>query len=473
MALPALSLPHILSSHQKPANWETTLQRVEEDHTRWANTQAQTDTSTFPTLHIDDLSGIPFTQNVVGVEQYQLRARVRAKTGDLFAATCPAMLDYEWYNRTVLQLGRPTFIHADGGTRPAAVASACQSGFAAQQLAAIARHHGGLVIHPYMGIAPIWELAEELRQRSGTPITVLSSTPAATTLANNKVYFTKLVQEKLHPDCVAPSRFASQPEDIVMALYDLSRAHDTVALKMPECASSTGIECFSRHQIEHSSYEELHRAVTVFLTEKQWEPQTPIQIVAWLDASHSPSSQVWIPANPAKPAIVQGVYEQLFTGSDNMFLGSIPSPLSNRLKQAISTLSIQAATQLRKLGMIGRCSFDFIVHNGRPVLIECNGRWGGTSTPMYLVDRIFPKQRPAYIAKDVQSDTWVGCTFKELAHRFGKTLYNPATGQGTYILYNVGCLETSGKFDVIAIGSTPAEAKKAMMNDLPTIIKNP
>ena len=37
-----------------------------------------------PTLHLDDVSGIPFLVGVPGVEEYQHRARLRCGDGDLF-----------------------------------------------------------------------------------------------------------------------------------------------------------------------------------------------------------------------------------------------------------------------------------------------------------------------------------------------------------------------------------------------------
>ena len=43
-----------------------------------------------PSLQLDDVSGIPFLSDIAGVEEYQHRARLRARAGDLFAAVTPA-----------------------------------------------------------------------------------------------------------------------------------------------------------------------------------------------------------------------------------------------------------------------------------------------------------------------------------------------------------------------------------------------
>jgi len=133
-------------------------------------------------------------------------------------------------------------------------------------------------------------------------------------------------------------------------------------------------------------------------------------------------------------------------------------------------MSLAVATKLKGLGYIGRCSFDFIISDGRPIFIECNGRWGGTSTPMNLVDRLFPDGRPPYLAKDVQDDRLIGCSFKDVAKAFGSSLYRAETGEGRYILYNVGCLTEFGKFDVIVLGANQEAATDAARNELPAIL---
>ena len=87
-----------------------------------------------PVLHLDDVSEIPFLEGIVGMEFYQLRARVRAGDGDLFAATCAEVAGYESYNQGHLGLGSPAFVHAPATSGPpSAVARASQEGDARAQ----------------------------------------------------------------------------------------------------------------------------------------------------------------------------------------------------------------------------------------------------------------------------------------------------------------------------------------------------
>ena len=164
---------------------------------------------------------------------------------------------------------------------------------------------------------------------------------------------------------------------------------------------------------------------------------------------------------------VDGVYEQLLIGPEKVFLGSVPA----RLDEAHVDWMVKASQLIidgyQQLGYVGRCSFDFIIHEGTPYLVECNGRWGGTSIPMQLVDRIVPGPRPAYRARDYVSDALKGVAFNDLIRCLGDSLYDRRTGKGRFIVYNVGCLEPFGKFDVIALGESQEEASRFLEEELP------
>jgi hypothetical protein len=103
----------------------------------------------------------------------------------------------------------------------------------------------------------------------------------------------------------------------------------------------------------------------------------------------------------------------------------------------------------------------------RAKFVECNGRWGGTSTPMHLVDRLVPQPRPPYWAQDFMHRGLVGARFDELLESVGDALFDPATGKGRYIFYNVGPLVRHGKLDVISLGSSAKDAEDAIHEDLP------
>ena len=158
-----------------------------------------------------------------------------------------------------------------------------------------------------------------------------------------------------------------------------------------------------------------------------------------------------------------------------MFLGSRPSTLPGRVNRALGESSLRVSSALQSLGYAGRCSFDYLVV-GDPDgdfelhFTECNGRWGGTSTPMSLLDRLCDGQRPPYRAQDFVRPGLVGASFAEVLGSVGNETYDPQTGEGHYVFYNVGPLANTGKLDVIALGEPQEHAEDLMEVHLPHLL---
>jgi hypothetical protein len=242
---------------------------------------------------------------------------------------------------------------------------------------------------------------------------------------------------------------------------------------MPRCASAMGnfiLRGAASDALERQDVSAVKSIVSTVLAQKQWNGEESVLSVAWLDTSCSPSTQCWIPPVGGGEPTVDGVYEQLLVGPEKVFLGAVPANLPQEHIDWMTHLSLLIVRGYQRLGYVGRCSFDFIVHEDTPYLVECNGRWGGTSIPMQLMDRLFGNPRPAYRARDYMSDALVGMEFSELMRLLGDTLYDRRTGCGRFIVYNVGCLKPFGKFDVIALGETVEAASIALENDLPRLL---
>jgi len=245
-----------------------------------------------------------------------------------------------------------------------------------------------------------------------------------------------------------------------------------VAWKMARCASAMGNLRYVSDDIQGWTLPDAIAAASDFLAEKQWVPGDEVLTVAWEDTDCSPSTQLWIPPLGEGTITVDGCYEQLLVGPERMFLGSVPSRLPAEVNAEMTCVSIQVARVYQRLGYVGRCSFDFIRKDGNLRFVECNGRWGGTSTPMHLVDRVVPGARPAYRARDVVEPSLVGAPFSEVVRRLGDSLYIPKTRKGDFLVYNVGPLLTHGKFDVIALGSSYDQATFALEEKLPSLLRN-
>lgn len=441
-------------------------------------------------LHLEDVSGIPFVRDVAGVAEYQHRARVRAESGDFFAASSAPVAGYEAYCQGHLGLGEPAFLSArarslvpggdpsDGGAMAVAAELAKPQPFEA--LARHMRARDGLIIHPYMAIESVWALAKKLNQRvPGARARVLGPPPPVLWLANDKARLTEMVARVGDGAWHVETRVEHTPEAMSEALDALAARHKRVGLKRTRCASAMGNRVFDSSALRQLRPDERRERVAQFLSDTEWRAGEPVLVLQWADACDSPSTQMWIgPADgaPAQSIRLDGIFQQILDGERGVFVGSRPSTLARPVERRLAEMSFVMAAIFQQLGYVGRCSFDFIL-TGDPMsedpegwdarIIECNGRWGGTSTPMHLVDRLVRGPRPAYIAQDFVHPGLVGAQFGEVLAACRDELFDPRTGQGRFIFYNCGPLAECGKFDVISVASTPQQALDGVHRVLP------
>ena len=212
--------------------------------------------------------------------------------------------------------------------------------------------------------------------------------------------------------------------------------------------------------------------VQEFLRRTEWPDGEEVLTVAWLDTDLSPSTQLWIPPLGSGEPRLDGIYEQILKGEEKVFVGSRPSTLPDAVNRALAVGALKVGAALQELGYVGRCSFDHLV-TGDPsgdfqvVFTECNGRWGGTSTPMTLLDRLLHGPRPQYRAQDVVFPNLIGASLPDLLELVGELEFRTDSGQGRFIFYNLGPLHRHGKFDVISIGTDQEDAERGVLEILP------
>ncbi len=424
------------------------------------------------TLHIDDFSAIPFLVDIAGAEEYQHRSRVRAGDGDLFATTTPAAEGYASYCETTLQIGRPTHIVAEPVNGPLPVTQACRAGTAFDALVAATNNAGGLTVHPYMGIKEVWALAADLHRQTNCPVQVIAPPPPVTWVANDKSVFDDLVKRVLGPEWLVETKVHTEPSRMATALLDLAGRHDQVGLKRTRCASAMGNAVFSSSELLATPHTALD-TVLAFLNRTEWPDAEEVLAVAWIDTDLSPSTQLWIPPLGSGDPCVDGIYDQILAGERKVFVGSRPSTLPDALDHWLGEAALRVAAALQELGYVGRCSFDHLVVGDvegpcQVLFTECNGRWGGTSTPMSLLDRLCDGMRPPYRAQDVTYPKLIGGGLHNLLDPVKELLFGRHTREGRFIFYNVGPIAKHGKFDVISIGENQADAERGLSEILPS-----
>lgn len=388
----------------------------------------------------------------------------------MYVTVTPAIEGYEDYCRHTLGLGAPEHLVADPVGPPICVARACGAGRTRRRLTEIARDAGGLAIHPYMGIEDVWELAAMLAVDSRHEVRVLAPPPPVTWIANDKATFGELVTRVLGHEALVETRVGRDVDTIANDLRLLAQRHARVGLKRTRCASAMGNEVFASRDVRSS--DDAKGAVQKFLRRTEWPEGEEVLAVAWLETELSPSTQLWIPPLGSGEPRLDGIYEQILEGEHRVFVGSRPSGLPDEVNRELAASALAVAAALQELGYVGRCSFDHLVTGDprdefRAFLTECNGRWGGTSTPMSLLDRLWQAPRPPYRAQDVVFPELVGARLPDLLALSDDLLFRPETRQGRFIFYNLGPLPRHGKFDVISIGADQRDAERAMIELLP------
>ena len=401
-------------------------------------------------MHLDDLSEI--TRLTVGEDQrfYQDRARLRAGQGDLIASCADEVDGAEDYFRDHLGLGAVEWLRPRIPRNPLRIAEACWEDETIRQRL-IARISSGDLeyLHPHMGTLAVWELAALLTKETGRPLEVIAPTPRLTSWANNKVEFTETVRRLFGSASIPLTESAWNLSQLACRVQELVEHAQAIVLKLPDSSGGVGNVLLKSEPLRKASLLEIEQTLQKAAGSVGWRGDCKILVDVWeTDVLSSPSVQVWIPPEAEGPPVIEGIFTQRTEGDKGVFVGTIPANLPEPLSQLMVDRSWTLARLFQRLGYIGRCSFDLILVGEeleacRPEWIECNGRWGGTSLPMLLMNRLFGDwmTRPFAVEVFHHLHGLERVPFPELLRTFQDDLFDVRTGRGSLIFFNVGRLQ--------------------------------
>ncbi len=359
-----------------------------------------------PSLVVEDHGSIRLFEHS-GDAAYSYRALLLAGDDDLVAIGVERSGGFENYCRDWLGLGAPELLVPRAGGPDDTLATRCsQDPDFIARVGAHARAHGGINILPYMASWPLWKLAARIAGKSRVPVRVVGPPPQLVRRTNDKIWFAYVARKVCGADAIAPSLTAHNAARLCQLTQDLAAGHRSVAIKLPDSASSAGNLVLDAAELEGLSLQALHDRLDRRLRRMGWAGNFPLQVVAWKQAVvSSPSAQLWIPAAEAGAPVVEAIFEQHTHGLAREFDGARPSRLDPDTQQRVATQAFDMACVLQDLGYIGRCSLDAILVGdapGQPRLywVECNGRWGGVSLPLSLnrrLDRLSAQPMPFVI----------------------------------------------------------------------------
>jgi hypothetical protein len=416
-----------------------------------------------PTLHIHAVDrafqgGSPVLR--------QHRALLLARDGDLVVLGTPCR-DFVRYCRTELGLGRVEVL--EPGTvrgRARLAARALRDEGLIDRVARVARIAGGLNVVPYQATGGVWALAGRISRRADVPVCVGAPPPGLADAVNDKVWFSGWLARLLGERALPPTTSAASWAHLAERVRHLARAHDRVGLKLPSAAGSAGNLVVDAEEIlAFPTLAALRDHLRDLFVGLGWTDPFPTLVSVWEEAVlRSPSLQGWIPHPGDGRPVLEGIFDQSVTGPTGRFVGCAPSTLPARIQARIASEGSRIFLLLQRLGWYGRCSLDTILvgsdlDSAAVHWVECNGRWGGTSIPMTLVNRLTGSwaHRPFVTVGGLFPES--GECFDELLREARSRLYDPAVGRGL-ILLSPGPRETGTGFAVLWIGASLDGARR-------------
>lgn len=414
-----------------------------------------------PVLVYEDHREIALFSPKVGTA-FEYRSLLLAGDGDMVVLSGTPDIAFESYCHDSLALGTPEFLRLseDTGRRYLPLAERCLATPALmERLCDICRQNYGLDILPYLGRGTAWKLASAIAARTGSPVHVAAPPPRLTQRVNDKVWFTEQVRKVLNRGSLPPSYSVFGPAALAGRIAAIARRFPQVIVKVPDSAGSQGNVRIHSADIEGWPVATLRQWILDSLRARGWSDIYPLLVGVWESAVlQSPSVNLWVPSPDDGLPVIEGIFVQTLQGPEGTFIGAEPSDLPKAVETRLADGALALGYLLQRLGYFGRCGFDAVlvgssIEDAEIHWIECNGRWGGVSTPMTLANRLAGNWRSKGLVIVQQSRLDLSPrSFDETLRLLGERLLTrPGTSDGVVLLSPERIVSGSGlNFMVIA-----------------------
>lgn len=428
-----------------------------------------------PTLHLDDMGGIPLLEAGRDLSFQEDRARLRAGSGDFVASCAPPVDGYEDYCRERLKLGSVAWLTPKAPRDSAQVAANCWQDDAVRHTLLHAVREGRLrYLHPHRGSKPVWELASLLSHDAGRAVQVIAPPPALTEWVNNKLAIADLSRRLFGDESVPRTMHAANLAKAAEIIRELASECSAMTLKLPDSVGGGGNVIIKAADYTGRSLTEIHDQLRREFGPYSWEGESELLVGSWeTDVCSAPSAQFWIPPEAEGPPILEGLFVQDFADDRGVFIGARPARFSQERNQEIVDRCSLLAHIFQRWGYVGRCSFDMLLVGedesvARLEFLECNGRWGAASLPMTLMNRLFGDWlRQPYAVRDIPVDGLDQLTFVELVTALDDDLYDARSGQGTLIILNPARIAARSTITLLATAESWEQATQTLQETIP------
>jgi len=433
----------------------------------------------WPSLVIEDHSWITLFEER-GDAAYTYRALLLAGDGDLVVIAQPRCPGFEDYCRSILRLGHVEILTPAVSAKPLALAQRCANDAALIGRAAdLARRSGGLNVVPYMGTGGVWTMARRIADIAQVPVRVAAPAPRLTRRVNDKTWFAACVGGALGPQAAPVSKAVYNLAALAGQAAALARQYRSVAIKIPDSASSAGNIILRSRDLRAMTLRHLRNTTASSLRSVGWQGGYPLMVTAWEEPIlASPSAQVWIPDGRDGLPVVEGLFDQLVIGPAREFGGAAPSNLPEVWRHRLAQEAVRLAYVFQELGYFGRCSFDAIIVGEDLAAanlhwVECNGRWGGVSIPMTLANRLIGDwtTRPLVVI-DRENMPGVPRNFDEVLAELDADLFKLGVRDTGAVIISPSRLQAGSGYEIMVLGES-FTAAKAHAEDLAARLSPP
>lgn len=375
--------------------------------------------------------------------RYEYRMRMLAGSADWLLLGAPPHPGFDAYCRDVVGLGDPTVRQAPVAVgRVAPLPSRCRTDpdvFA--RLTRLARDAGGLTLAPYACGGDDWLLASALARAAGVPVRVAGPPPGIARRVNDKGWFVEQLHWLLGRESVPPTYTVLGPAALAGYVGRLARRVPRIVIKVPDSAGSKGNLVLESSQLAGLPLHAIHQRLRRLLCGLGWRGRFPLIAGVWESrVVASPSAQLWIPSAAAGPPAVEGLFVQTLAGAEGEFIGAEPARLAADVEARMVDEALRIGTLFQRLGYFGRCSLDAVLvgedaEDADLRWIECNGRWGGVSIPLALVNRLAGSgdALPFVVVQELGADV-PAMPFDGVLRRLAGMLWQPGAAAGIVLL---------------------------------------
>jgi hypothetical protein len=401
---------------------------------------------------------------------YEYRLSLLARRDDLVAFSREPHPDFEHYRSHYLGAG-PVIgldLSSGAGNPLLPLAARCRlDDEVFSRIVEAARRKGGLTVVPHIGMGSTWQLAAAVAETAKLHVDVASPSPRLTRRVNDKLWFARLIGEVLGENALPPTLAAYGPAALAHRIRALARSAARVVVKVPYSAGGAGNVSIAATEVAGAALSVIKEYILAALHALGWYDVYPLLVGLWeAPALSSPSVQLWIPAIGAGPPVIEGLFEQILEGAEGTFVGSVPAKFPERWRDQLANQAMRLATVLQLLGYFGRCSLDALLvgqsfDSAALHWIECNGRWGGVSIPMTIVNRLSqdPARAKLVVAQRVceSQPPW---RFADAVRALDDLLFKPGRQEQGIILLSPVEIEAGRGAQMLACAQTTTAARE-------------